>query len=95
MYHVTTRPLKVVWNSTNLFASGVPLDLQIASHKNRCCSTSSSPLPQNYGYWEIEPPAWLAIVNLVVPINMNPNGPACDLSGDPNILPILTLLDCD
>ena len=50
MYHLRARPLKVVWNSTNLFASRVPLDLHMASHKNQCFSTSLSPLPQNSGY---------------------------------------------
>ena len=49
MYHLRALPIKVLWNSTNLFASRVPLDLKIASHRNQWCSTSSSPLPQNLG----------------------------------------------
>jgi hypothetical protein len=40
------------WSETQpiLFASRVPRDLQMASQRNQCCSTSSSPLPQNSGY---------------------------------------------
>jgi hypothetical protein len=56
---------------------------------------SSSPLPQNYGYRAIKPPAWLAIVVPIVCINMNPNGPSCDLPGDPNILPVPATPGCD
>ena len=49
MYHLRDLPLRVVWNSTSLEASRVAPDLQMASHRYQCCSTSSSPLPQNYG----------------------------------------------
>jgi hypothetical protein len=92
MYHLRARPLKVVWNSTSLFASRFPLDLQIASYRNQCCSTSLSPLPQNYGYRAIEPPAFPTIVDLTDPIKVNPNGPSCNILGDPNILPVFVLL---
>jgi hypothetical protein len=95
MYHLRVEPLKVFWNSTNLLASKVPLDLQIASHKNQCCSTSLSPSSINYGYLPIEPPIWLAIVDPVVRINVNPNNLACDLPGDPNILLVIALPGCD
>jgi hypothetical protein len=58
----------------------------MASHKNQCFSTSSSPLPQNFGYQAIDPPIFPAIVGLTAPIRMKPNSPGCDMPGDPNIL---------
>jgi hypothetical protein len=95
MYHFRARPLKVVSNLTNLFSSGVSLDLRIASHRTQCFSTSSSPLPLNYGYHVIKPPMLPTIVDLTTPIKINPKGLGCDLPGDPNILPVFALTSCD
>jgi len=67
------------------------MDLQIAFHKNQCYSTSSSPLPQNFGYREIEPPALSTIVDITTPTKIKPKGPGCDLPGDPNILLVFLL----
>jgi hypothetical protein len=63
----------------------------MASHRNQCCSTSSSPLPLNFGYRVIDPPMFPTIVIVLVPIKINPNGPGCDLLGDPTILPLFTV----
>jgi hypothetical protein len=71
------------------------MDLQIASHKNQCCSKSLPPLPHNYVYREIEPLALPAIVDLTAPTNIKPNGLGCDLPEDPNILPVFELPGCD
>lgn len=49
IFHRKALPLRVVWNSISREASGIPLDLHIASQRNQCCSASYSPLPQNSG----------------------------------------------
>jgi hypothetical protein len=67
------------------------MDLQMASHKNSCFSISLSPLPYNSRYRVIDPPIFLAIMDLTAPIRMKPNGLGCEIPGDPNILPTFTL----
>ena len=38
---------------------------------------------------------FLAIVNVLVPIKINPNGIGCDLPGDPTILVLFTVVSLD
>jgi hypothetical protein len=40
----------------------------------------------------IDPPVFPSIVGVLVPIKINPNGPGCDLPGDPTILPLFTVV---
>jgi hypothetical protein len=65
----------------------------MASNENQCCSKYSSPLPHNSGYLAIDPPICPSMVGFTTPIRIKPNGPGCDTSGDPNILPTFTLID--
>jgi hypothetical protein len=64
----------------------------MASHRNQCSSTSSSPLPHNYGYWVIKPHVCPTIPGVTFPTKMNPNAPGWYFPGDPNILPLFRVV---
>jgi len=92
MYHFKSWPIMVVWNSTNLFTCKFFPSLHMASHRNQCCSTSSSPLPQNSWYLVRDPACWLSIEGFGNPTKMNHDGPSCEINKTLNTLPLLLLL---
>ena len=56
IYHVKALSLSVVTNWTSLILSSwIPLMVHMASHKNQCCSRSSSPIPLKVGNFMSSP----------------------------------------
>jgi hypothetical protein len=49
MYHYSSLPCSVIWNSTNCVSSMVLYAFQMASQRNQCCFASSSPTLYNRG----------------------------------------------
>jgi hypothetical protein len=64
----------------------------MASHRNQCCSISSSPFPKKSRYQLRDPIVCVPIVELIGITEINPQDPSCDITLELSTLSLLLLI---